>query len=73
MILSLLRRKDILIFFIIFQKVLGFLTLTTLKCFKKAIFTFALATVLLIIFAEEYDKERRLKLIKHINVSKLLI
>ena len=40
---------------------------------KKAIITFALATVVLNIFAEQQYKEHRLKETKQIYISKLLI
>ena len=54
MIRTVFSRTDIFLLFVIFITFLSSLILTMCKCIKKAIITFALATILLILFIEEY-------------------
>ena len=54
MIRTIFSRTDIFLLFIIFLAFLSSLIMTICKCVKKAIVTFALATILLILFIEEY-------------------
>ena len=54
MIRTIFSRTDIFLLFVIFITFLSSLILTICKCIKKAIITFALATILLILFLEEY-------------------
>ena len=53
MLRQLINKKDIFLLLVIFFTFLISLTLTIRKCIKKAIITFALATLILIIFIEE--------------------
>ena len=50
MIRKIFSRTDIFLLFVIFIAFLSSLILTICKCIKKAILTFALATILLILF-----------------------
>ena len=54
MIRTIFSRTDISLLFVIFITFLSSLIFTICKCIKKAIITFALATILLILFLEEY-------------------
>ena len=60
MILTIFSRTDIFLLFVIFITFLSSLILTICKCIKKAIITFALATILLILFLEEYYNKHKL-------------
>ena len=57
MIRTIFSRKDF--FFVIFITFLSSLIMTMCKCVKKAIVTFALATILLILFIEEYYNKHK--------------
>ena len=59
MIRKIFSRTDIFLLFVIFITFLSSLILTMCKCIKKAIITFALATILLIFFLEEYYNEHK--------------
>ena len=60
MIRTIFSRTDIFLLFVIFITFLSSLILTICKCIKKAIITFALATILLILFLEEYYNKHKL-------------
>ena len=60
MIRTIFSRTDIFLLFVIFITFLSSLILTICKCIKKAILTFALATILLILFLEEYYNKHKL-------------
>ena len=59
MIRTIFSRTDIFLLFVIFITFLSSLILTICKCIKKAIITFALATILLILFLEEYYNKHK--------------
>ena len=59
MIQTIFSRTDIFLLFVIFITFLSSLILTICKCIKKAIITFALATIFLIIFSEEYYNKHK--------------
>ena len=59
MIRTIFSRTDIFLLFVIFITFLSSLILTIYKCIKKAIITFALATILLILFLEEYYNKHK--------------
>ena len=59
MIRTIFSRTDIFLFFVIFITFLSSLILTICKCIKKEIITFALATILLILFLEEYYNKHK--------------
>ena len=59
MIRTIFSRTDIFLLFVIFITFLSSLILTMCKCIKKAIITFALATILLILFLEEYYNKNK--------------
>ena len=59
MIRTIFSRTDIFFLIVIFITFLSSLILTICKCIKKAIITFALATILLILFLKEcYNKHK---------------
>ena len=60
MIRTIFSKTDIFLLFVIFITFLSSLILTICKCIKKAIITFALATILLILFLEEYYNKHKL-------------
>ena len=60
MIRTIFSRTDIFLLFVIFITFLSSLIFTICKCIKKAILTFALATILLILFLEEYYNKHKL-------------
>ena len=59
MIRTTFSRTDIFLLFVIFITFLLSLILTICKCIKKAVITFALATILLILFLEEYYNKHK--------------
>ena len=59
MIPTIFSRTDIFLLFVIFITFLSYLILTICKCIKKAVITFALATILLILFLEEYYNKHK--------------
>ena len=59
MIQTIFSRTDIFLLFVIFIIFLSYLILTMCKCVKKAIVTFALATIFLILFIEEYYNKHK--------------
>ena len=70
----LFSRTDVFLLFIIFLTFLTSLLMTICKRIKKAIVTFALATILLILFIEEYySKHNFSSLIILKKIAKLLI
>ena len=75
MIRTIFSKTDIFLLFVIFITFLSSLILTICKCIKKAIITFALATILLILFLEEYHNKHKLfhKKNRRKNYQKLLI
>ena len=59
MIRTIFSRTDIFLLFVIFITFLSSLILTICNCIKKAIIPFALATILLILFLEEYYNKHK--------------
>ena len=74
MIRTIFSRTDIFLLFVFFIIFLTSLILTLCKCIKKAVITFALATILLILFLEEYYNKHKIftKRIQSKNSQKLL-
>ena len=70
MIRTIFSRTDIFLLFVNFITFLSSLILTICKSIKKAVITFALATILLILFLEEYYNKHKFFHIK--NPQKLL-
>ena len=59
MIRTIFSKTDIFLLFVILITFLSSLILTICKCIKKAVITFALATLLLILFLEEYYNKHK--------------
>ena len=59
MIRTIYSRTNIFLQFVIFITFISSLILTICKCIKKAIITFAFATILLILFLEEYYNKHK--------------